>query len=211
MTTEEIQEIIESNYHQFKGSNEAILHASNEIADIFASEIEAKEAHYKEHIELLNHSHEQEIEEKDKLIFQQEWTLGDNEGVIKNLKNQIESKDKEIQEETARKEHFTKEFQKYKLLCAEKDKEIAELKERVATISNNCHDWMGKCTILHGEKRTQLSEIQSLKEEVERLKDSIFIVQGENLILHGCFSSKEKAENYINGSKSMRVQKIEIQ
>lgn len=119
----------------------------------FSAKIEFKESHYNQHIELLNHSHEQEIEEKDKLIFQQEWTLGDNKGTIKNLKNQIESKDKEIAE--------LKEWNK-KLLDIQIEREQKYLDVKV---QEHCNE-----SIQNELKNAYLSEIQSLKEEVERLK-----------------------------------------
>lgn len=39
---------------------------------------------------------------------------------------------------------------------------------------------------------------------------TVFIVQGENLLLHGCFDSREKAEKFIGGSSTMRIQQSSV-
>lgn len=53
-------------------------------------------------------------------------------------------------------------------------------------------------------------EIEVKKLSKADVMRSVFIVQGENLLLHGCFDSREKAEKYANGSSAMRVQEVSV-
>jgi uncharacterized protein YllA (UPF0747 family) len=77
MTTEEIQEIINRNFNELKGSNEAILHASEEIADIFLWE--------KEHKDSLVDGFILQIKSKDKEIADlKEENKKLNEIIVKN-------------------------------------------------------------------------------------------------------------------------------
>lgn len=39
---------------------------------------------------------------------------------------------------------------------------------------------------------------------------SVFIVQGENLLLHGCFDNRDKAEKFIGTSSTMRIQEVNV-
>lgn len=39
---------------------------------------------------------------------------------------------------------------------------------------------------------------------------SVFIVHGANLLLHGCFDSRDKAEKFVGTSLTMRIQEVSV-
>jgi hypothetical protein len=79
MTTEEIQEIINTNFNEFKGSNEATLHAAEDIVELF----EAKDKHITKLKECVTTQHDlfleqcNEVEKRDVLLDKKDKEISD--------------------------------------------------------------------------------------------------------------------------------------
>lgn len=56
--------------------------------------------------------------------------------------------------------------------------------------------------------REQMVSIDEMLESAQSNNGRVFLVQGDNLLLHGCFSSRGKAEKYINGSPTLKIQEL---
>jgi len=157
MTTEEIfnstasQRMMDWNINKFQRDFPSLYHVILQSMDAFCKqEIESKETHYKEHIELLNHSHEQEMEaektetERWRSAYEYETDLKAKE--IAELKEEIESQYR----------HYERVWKDLNKTCFENENTIKNKSNEIETLKylNN----------------SQLSEIQSLKEEVDNLK-----------------------------------------
>jgi len=51
---------------------------------------------------------------------------------------------------------------------------------------------------------------QKQPEPVSSVMRSAYMVQDENLLIHGCFHDQEKANEYVDGNNSMKIIKMAI-